>query len=242
MKYIAMIASVAMAGSAFGQSASVSLSAPTTSAAPGDTISISVDVSYDLAGAGAGVFGAAGFYGFGGDVNISGVSAPGATAASETLEAMLSTGPVIAAPTPPSIARAAAGRGLDGGLAANPISPLTFDLTVDAGAADGTITLDYTGAVVLVLDSTLATFSTSPGVNQSTLSTTPLIINVSSASCLCEFDGDDSDVAVTDLLSFLSLWFASDPGADVNGGGVDVTDLLEFLSCWFPASGGADCP
>ncbi len=61
-------------------------------------------------------------------------------------------------------------------------------------------------------------------------------------TCICETDGDAAQVNVTDLLSFLSLWFALDLGADVNNsGGVDVVDLLDFLSCWFPANSGAPC-
>ncbi len=58
-------------------------------------------------------------------------------------------------------------------------------------------------------------------------------------SCPCEFGGSAETVDVLDLLAFLDLWFASDPGADFNGTApVDVLDLLEFLSCWFSATGG----
>jgi len=63
------------------------------------------------------------------------------------------------------------------------------------------------------------------------------------ASCVCERDGDGAQVDVFDLLAYLSMWFAQDAGADIDGApGVSVFDLLAFLQCWFPASAGGPCP
>ncbi len=55
--------------------------------------------------------------------------------------------------------------------------------------------------------------------------------------CPCDVDGDPAQTDVSDLLTFLVDWFASDLDADYNGDEtVDVTDLLGFLSCWFTAT------
>ncbi len=63
-------------------------------------------------------------------------------------------------------------------------------------------------------------------------------------TCPCDRTNDGA-VDVTDLLDFLTDWFAQNgtavppgTGADFDGNGaVFVSDLLEFLACWFPSSG-----
>ncbi len=40
-------------------------------------------------------------------------------------------------------------------------------------------------------------------------------------------------IAVNDIFSFLSAWFAHDPSADINGGGIAVNDIFSFLTAWF---------
>lgn len=52
-------------------------------------------------------------------------------------------------------------------------------------------------------------------------------------ACAADFD-EDGTVAVPDVFSFLSAWFAGDPRADIDGvPGVAVPDLFVFLSLWF---------
>jgi hypothetical protein len=61
--------------------------------------------------------------------------------------------------------------------------------------------------------------------------------------CVCEFDGDPSQIDVFDLLAYLDGWFVEDAATDIDGtAGVDVFDLLAFLDCWFPGSAGEPCP
>ncbi len=60
--------------------------------------------------------------------------------------------------------------------------------------------------------------------------------------CLCEFDGDVSQVGIADLLAYLSLWYAADGQAELDGtSGLGVVDLLTFLECWFPATANGVC-
>ncbi len=66
--------------------------------------------------------------------------------------------------------------------------------------------------------------------------------DVVTPTCVCEFDGDATQVDVSDLLTFLADWFAESPAADLDGSTVvDVVDLLDFLTCWFPANTGTPC-
>ena len=44
----------------------------------------------------------------------------------------------------------------------------------------------------------------------------------------------DLTVTVTDIFTFLTLWFSGDPRADFNGvGGVNVQDIFAYLTAWF---------
>ena len=36
-----------------------------------------------------------------------------------------------------------------------------------------------------------------------------------------------------DIFGFLSAWFANDPRADFNGGGLAVSDIFDFIAAWF---------
>lgn len=243
------------AGLASAQSASVTLTAPSSAVAPGGTIAVTLNCSYDLAGAGTGVFGAAGFYGFGGDVTASGNATGDASAAAPLILAPLDSGDTVTLAAGGNLLRAGAGRGLSGGLATNPIAPLTFDVVIDPAATPGTtLTLDFDGAVVLVRDDALEAFSTSPGVGQSSLTTMPLVLTIGTAGCSpadVTTDGSsngipDGEVTLSDFSFYLGLWGASDSAADLttdgtsNGipdGAVTLSDFSFYLGLW-----GAGCP
>ncbi len=109
---------------------------------------------------------------------------------------------------------------------------------IDAGRndlADATVVTDLAGNPRLQDDPTVA---------DTGLGDAPLIdlgVYEGSATCPCDINGG-SVVDVTDLLDFIALWFAGDPGADYDmSGATDVQDLLAFLVCWFGATGGAFC-
>ncbi|MEL7473410.1 MAG: hypothetical protein AAGK04_08835, partial [Planctomycetota bacterium] len=196
LKRIALTAAIVgvSTGLAAAQTAMVDVTAPSTSAMPGDVLTITVAADYDTAGAPGGVFGAAGFYGFGGNMTVSGPSAADVTASAPALNAMLTFGPTTDLAVGPDLLRAGAGRGLLGGLGDDPATMLTFTLTIDPAAADGSVTLDFDGAVVLVLGDALTSFATAPGVNQSTLTTNALTINISSSNA-CDFADITADGA-----------------------------------------------
>ena len=40
-------------------------------------------------------------------------------------------------------------------------------------------------------------------------------------------------ITVQDIFAFLAAWFAGNPHADINGGGLSVTDIFAFLTHWF---------
>lgn len=244
-----------LCGTALAQSATVSLSSSAgTTVSPGDTVTITVSADYDTAGAPGGTFGAAGFYGFGGDVAASGASAGDVSAASASTNAGLAFGPVASTSASPDLARAAAGRGLAGGLGDNPASMFSFDLTIDPGAAEGSVTLEYTGAVVLVLGDDLTTFSSNPGLNQSPLTSNSLTLTIMSSSMACSLaditadgvcdvaSGGEGAVTLSDFSCFLSEWANSSPIADftttgtcnpgMGGDGVDLSDFSCYLAEW----------
>lgn len=60
------------------------------------------------------------------------------------------------------------------------------------------------------------------------------IDNLSLTAPACEADVDNSGaIEVQDIFAFLSLWFAGDARADLDGGGVNVSDIFAFLGLWF---------
>ena len=237
------------------QSATLSLSSQASSVAPGTTVAIDVVVSYDLAGAGAGAFGAAGFYGFGGDVSATGSGAADIAAASASLDPQLASGPVAELGTAGALVRAAAGRGLSGGLPGNPQQPLSFDLDIDPTAQIGSVvTVSFDGSVVLVRGDALETFSTSPGVGQSSLQVNALTLTIGTGACSAaditttgSANGvPDGGVDLSDFSFYLSLWSAGTATADLtttgtaNGipdGSTDLSDFSFYLSLW-----SAGCP
>ncbi|USN98045.1 MAG: hypothetical protein H6810_07590 [Phycisphaeraceae bacterium] len=240
MRYASLTAAV-VAGLACGasaQSASVTVSSSGANVAPGGTVTITVASNYDTAGAGGGLFGAAGFYGFGGNVTVSGDAA--VTATVPAINANLTFGAVTTNAASPDLVRAAAGRGFDGGLAANPATMMTFDVTADAGATAGqTFTLDFAGAVVLVLNSNLTTYSTSPGLNQAMLTTNSVTVTVGAAGC------NPADIAepyglldLGDITGFISAFTTQNPLGDIDNNGLfDLTDINLFVTNFL-----AGCP
>jgi hypothetical protein len=51
-------------------------------------------------------------------------------------------------------------------------------------------------------------------------------------TCLPDFNCDGM-VSVQDIFDFLNAWFAGNPRADINGGGLSVQDIFDFLNLWF---------
>lgn len=241
IKQITTLAALALAGSfAAGQSASVSLSATSMDVAPGGTVSVSLLTSFDTAGAGGGIFGNAGFYGFGGTIAATGDAAANVSASAPALNNMLNFGPVSFGGSAPAIATGAAGRGFDGGIAGDPGALMTFDITVDAGAMAGTsVTLDFSGAVVLVLDSTLTTFSTDPGANQQSLGSQSITLNIGAGGCsAADLSMPFGILDLSDINTFVSGFLANDAISDIDGSGVfDLTDINLFVGAFI-----AGCP
>jgi len=238
-----LLVGLAIAGftaAAGAQSAGVVVSAGSATVAPGGTITVTVEADYDTAGAGGGLFGDAGFYGFGGDVFASGDAAGDVSGSVPTLNSMLTFGETASAGTAPSVARAAAGRGFDGGLPDDPATMMTFAVTASAGAVAGeTFGLTFDGAVVLVLNSELATFATNPGLNQNLLTSNTLTITIGAGGC------NDADLAepfgildLNDISTFVAAFTTMDPVADIDDSGVfDLTDISLFVGAFT-----AGCP
>jgi hypothetical protein len=224
---------------AAGQSASVTVSASASSVAPGGSFTVSLQTSFDTAGAGGGLFGAAGFYGFGGSVTGSGDPAPSLTGGVPTLNGQLAFGPVAAGGAGATLATGGAGRGLSGGIAGDPGDLMTFTVDVAGDAAAGDVTLDFDGAVVLVLDNALVTFSTNPGPNQQSLTTTSVTVTVGAGGC------NDADLAepfgildLNDISAFVSAFTTQQPAGDIDGNGIfDLTDISLFVGAFT-----AGCP
>jgi hypothetical protein len=236
-----MIVGVAgFAGMAGGQSASLELTSAQAAVSPGDTVTVTAVVSYDLAGAGGGIFGNPGLYGFGGTVSAGGSGASDVSAESAVVSGDLASGSVSVTAASPMLVRAAGGRGLLDGLGDNPADVLTFDLTVDSEAEDGEVTLSFDGAVVLGLGASLNTFSTTPGDNQGTLTVTSLVLTIGSSGCnpadLAEPFGQ---LTFGDISAFLGAFSANDPSADLAApfGQFTFGDISAFLGAF-----SAGCP
>ena len=235
------IAALALAASlAAGQSASVSLVASSGTVAPGGSVIVSLETAFDTGGAGGGLFGAAGFYGFGGTVAATGSAAADFSAGVPTLNGMLAFGPVAAGGAGASLATGAAGRGLAGGLAANPGDLMTFTVDVASGAAAGDVTLDFSGAVVLVQGDSLVTYSTDPGPNQFPLTVNSVTIMVGAGGC------NPADIAMPfgildlgDISAFISAFTTQQPPADLAEpfGIFDLADISLFVGSFT-----AGCP
>ncbi len=53
-----------------------------------------------------------------------------------------------------------------------------------------------------------------------------------SAFCPTDFNKSHS-LEVQDIFDFLNAWFAGNPSADFNGGGLSVQDIFDYLNAWF---------
>lgn len=51
-------------------------------------------------------------------------------------------------------------------------------------------------------------------------------------NCTADFNNDNL-ITVQDIFNYLNAWFANDPRADINGGGLSVQDIFDFLNLWF---------
>ena len=229
-KTITTTAALALAASlAAGQSASISVVSSDSTVAPGGSFTVSVQTTFDTGGASGGLFGAAGFYGFGGSVSA---SADGLSSGVPTLNGMLAFGPVAAGGSGANLATGAAGRGLAGGIAADPGDLMTFTVDVAGDADSGDIDLSFEGAVVLVEGDSLVTYSTNPGPNQQMLSVTGTTITIGAGGC------NVSDIAMPfgvldlgDIGAFVGGFTAQQPIADLDGNGIyDLADIGLFVS------------
>ena len=121
-----------------------------------------------------------------------------------------------------------------GGLATNPGDLLTFTVDVDANAPTGDVTLDFSGAVVLVEGSSLVTYATDPGLNQQSLTVNSLTITVGAGGC------NDADIAMPfgildlgDIGAFTFSFLNQDPIADIDHNGIyDLTDINQFINAF----------
>ncbi len=43
----------------------------------------------------------------------------------------------------------------------------------------------------------------------------------------------DGQISVQDIFDYLNAWFAGDPAADFNGGGLGVDDIFDYINAWF---------
>ncbi|MEM7756155.1 MAG: GC-type dockerin domain-anchored protein [Planctomycetota bacterium] len=234
MMRTALVTLFAAAGMASAQSAAVSLNASSASVAAGGSITVTLAADPDVGGAGSGVFGPAGLYGFGGEISLGGDRAADVTAANASILAALPSGATVSTSGAAAV-RAGAGRGLDDALPAAATDLLSFDLNIDAGAADGTFTVDFDGAVVLVEGDALVTYSTDPGVNQSSLSATTLTVTIGQAGC------NPADLAAPfgvldlgDVDAFIPAFISSDPAADLVPpvGVIDLADIDAFIAAF----------
>ncbi|USN99535.1 MAG: hypothetical protein H6810_02360 [Phycisphaeraceae bacterium] len=230
----------ALAGTAAAQSASVTVFSSAATVAPGGTVSITLAVDFDTGGAGGGLFGAAGLYGFGGNMTVAGDGSADVGGSNIAVDAQLAFGQTAATPGGGVLVRAGGGRGFDGGLSGSPKDVLTFDLTADAGATAGTsVTIDFDGAVVLVEGSDLVTYATVPGLNQATLPTTSVTITIGSAGCnAADISAPYGLLDLADINTFISGFLTQDPVSDIDGNGLhDLADINLFISAFL-----AGCP
>jgi hypothetical protein len=224
---------------AAAQSGVVAFSADTTTLAPGETATITLSVDSDTGSASSGLFGEPGLFGFGGNIVASGPAASGLVASTVSPNAELAFGATSSTSTAGALVRAAGGRGFAGGLTANPVELLSFELTVPAGVPSGTATLEFEGGVVLALGATLRTLSTEPGTNQLPLIRLPLVLTVASGGCNAADLAEPFGVLdLNDLNAFVSAFVTGDLLADVTGDGVlDLQDISSFVGAFT-----AGCP
>lgn len=256
-----MTALTAGASAAGAQSASVQFLSPAQTVAPGAAFPVDLTASYVTGAAQAGFFGAPGFYGFGGDIVVDSGPAGSVQVISTEINPDLFSGQFLEFGNPPLLFRSAAGRGLESALDEIASPAVAFELFVQPGTPDGPLTLRFDGTVVLSLGDDLVTYSTMPGVNQSTLDDITFTIEiVTPPPCVADltttgatlagqpgFGVPDGAADLDDLGFFLNAWLALEPvadftttGATLEGqpgfgapdGAVDLDDLGYFLNFW----------
>ena len=240
---LALTTGLMMAAPAVAQSATASLTAPSSTVAAGSSITVSLVVDFSTGAAGSGVFGL-GLYGFGGDAVASGAAASSTSASNASTAAAFLLGPVGAANAgSANIATLAAGRLLaDGGLTSSPQTVATFSVDIDSGASAGdTVTIDFDGAVVLALDSDLVTFATSPGANQQTLSTNALTLTIGGGR-LCADQNGDGLVTPADFNGWILNFNQGNLLADTNQDGlITPADFNGWILAFNQGANGPTC-
>jgi hypothetical protein len=112
---------------------------------------------------------------------------------------------------------------------------LTFSSPLTAGTYNVTIS----DAIVATgnskhLDGELATNTAAalPSGDGDPLGPSMFTFTVNGAPCAVDFNHNGT-VEVQDIFDFLNAWFAGNPAADFNGGGLSVQDIFDFLNAWF---------
>ena len=234
-KTLALLAAMGMASAAAAQSATVTVDAPATAAA-GETFTATVLCDFDASGLGDGIFGSAGLFLFGGDVNGTGPAPASAIAidgASPALQA-------------PGMASGASANRVGGGVGAAPAvggssaTLFSFDVTVDGGAMAGDIIeLNFDGAVVLDANNSLITVA-SNDPNAVPLTLVGATVTVGAAGCnAADISMPFGTLDIADVVGFLQLFGAMDPAADIAApmGTFDIADVVGFLQVF-----GGGCP
>jgi hypothetical protein len=116
----------------------------------------------------------------------------------------------------------------------------TYTLAIPAALTPGAYTVTITDAVTaavggLALDGEIADPASGPLPSGNGLAGGSASYTFTVLGNLCPVDLNDSgDADVPDIFAYLSLWFASDPAADIDGiAGIGVPDIFFFLSLWF---------
>lgn len=226
---ITLALSIAAAPAA-AQSASVYFDITDPTIAPGETTQVRVMTTYDLAGASAGLFGTPGLFGFGGDITITGAAASDVALDAPAINPLLTSGATLGSIVGTDISRIGAGRGLDGGVGDNPAELFRFDLTADPDADPASISLAFTGTVVLALNDRLDSHSTAPGINQSTLAVTPGTIDIAAGCNPADIAPQFGILDLADISLFINAFVTTQPPADIDGNGIwDLTDINQFV-------------
>ncbi|MAY75468.1 MAG: hypothetical protein CMJ31_12295 [Phycisphaerae bacterium] len=231
----ATIALAATASLAAAQSATVTVEAP-SSAAAGSTFTASVVADFDAMGLGDGIFGSAGLFLFGGDVDGTGPATASNIAIDAAFPALQAGGMANAG----SVEHVGAGVGAAPAIGGSSATLFTFDVTVDAGAMNGAeIELTYDGAVVLDANNSLILFS-SNDPNAMTLNVVGATVTVGTGMCsVADLGAPMGVLDIADVVTFLQRFGAMDPSADLGApmGTFDIADVVTFLQVF-----GAGCP
>ena len=235
MKSIIAIALGASASVAAAQSATVTVDAPATAQA-GETFTATVSCDFDAMGAGDGIFGMAGLFLHGGDLNGTGPATASNIALDASFPALQAAGSVSGA----SATRVGAGVGAAPALTGSPANLFSVDITVDAGANNGDmITLGYDGAVVLDANNSLVLIA-SNDPNAIPLTVVGATITVGGGGCnAADIAEPFGTLDIADVVGFLQLFGAQDPAADLAApmGVFDIADVVGFLQVF-----GGGCP